>query len=136
MYHKFLIHLSANGHPGCFHVLAIINSAAINTGVHVSPYPEPCSRLPPHPILLGSPSVPALSALFHASILDWTCISHMVIYMLQCSSLKSSHPCLPQIAKVCSLYLCLFCCLAYRVIVIIFLNSIYIVNIPYWCFSF
>ena len=35
MYHNF-IHLSADGDLGCFHVLAIINSAAINTGVHVS----------------------------------------------------------------------------------------------------
>ena len=35
MYHSFLIHLSADGHQGCFHVLAIINSAARNTGVHV-----------------------------------------------------------------------------------------------------
>ena len=36
MYHSFLIHLSADGHLGCFRVLAIINSAVMNIGVHVS----------------------------------------------------------------------------------------------------
>ena len=36
MYHSFLMHSSADGHLGCFQVLAIINSAVMNTGVHVS----------------------------------------------------------------------------------------------------
>ena len=30
------MHSSVDGHLGCFHVLATISSAAMNTGVHVS----------------------------------------------------------------------------------------------------
>ena len=36
MYHSYLIHSSADWHLGCFHVLAIIICAVMNTGVHVS----------------------------------------------------------------------------------------------------
>ena len=37
MYHNFFIHSSVDGHVGCFLILAIVNTAAVNIGVHV-PY--------------------------------------------------------------------------------------------------
>ena len=135
MYHSFLIHSSADGHLGCFHVLAMINSSWL--GAPCRPLCSACpnswfggkdTHLPPHTMPLGHPSAPAPGILYHATNLDWRFISHMILYMFQCHSAKSSHPLplpLPQSPKDCSIHLCLFCCLAYRVIITIFLNSIY-----------
>ena len=36
MFHNFFIHSSVDGCLGCFHVLDTVNSAIMNTGVHVS----------------------------------------------------------------------------------------------------
>ena len=36
MYHIFIIHSFASGRLGCFHVLTVVNSASVNTGVCVS----------------------------------------------------------------------------------------------------
>ena len=36
MYHKFFIQSSVDGHLDCFHVLAMVNSAEMNSGIHVS----------------------------------------------------------------------------------------------------
>ena len=90
------------------------------------PHPEPSSLLPLHTIPLGRPSAPAPNIQDCAPNLDWHLISYMILYIFQCHSPKSSHPVpLPQSPKDSSIHQCLFCCLVYRVIVTIFLNSIY-----------
>ena len=108
-------------------VVFAIHHHELAMSIHVSRHPESSFHLPPDPIPLSCPRAPALGTLLHASNLHWSSILHMGIYMFQCYSLRSSHPCLLlHSSKVCSLYPCLFCCLVYRVIVTIFLNSIYI----------
>ena len=60
--------------------------------VYMCSLSEPLSHLSPHPITLDHPSAPALSTLSHAWNLDWQSVSHMIIYMFQGYSLRSSHP--------------------------------------------
>ena len=82
--------------------------------------------LPPLSLYRLSGSSQCTSPKHPVSNLDWQFISYMIVYMFQCHSPQSSHPLpLPQSPKFCSIHLCLFCCLAYRVIITIFLNSIY-----------
>ena len=92
-----------------------------------SPLPPPSPSHPSGPSQGTSPE-----NLSHASNLDWRSVSHLIVYMFRCCSLRSSHPhLLPQSPKVCSIHLCLFFCLAYKVIITIFLNSIYIYALVY-----
>ena len=100
------------------------------------PHPEPPSHLLPRTIPLGHPSAPAPSILYHALNLDWWFVSHMILYMFQCHSPKSSHPRpLPQSPKDCSIHLSLLLShiQGYRY----HLSKFHIcVSILYWCFSF
>jgi len=54
MYHNFIIHLSVNAHLGCFHVLAIVNSAAVNNGIRVPLSTLVSSRYMPRSGIAGS----------------------------------------------------------------------------------
>ena len=53
-YHFFIIHLCVHWHLGCFHDLAIVNSAAMNTGVLVSFWIMVFSGYMPNTGILGS----------------------------------------------------------------------------------
>ena len=83
------------------------------------PLPPPS---PSHPS--GSSQCTSPEHLSHASSLGWWSVSPLIVGLFQCYSLRTSHL-LPQSPKVCSVHLCLFFYFACRVIVTIFLNSIY-----------
>ena len=86
-----------------------------------SPLPPPS---PSHPS--GSSQCTSPERLSHASNLGWCSVSPLIVYLFQCYSLRTSHPRLLPQSPVCSLHLCLFFCFAYKVIVTIFLNSMYV----------
>ena len=65
MYHVLFIHSSVDKHLGCFHVLSDVNTATVNTGVHVSFQITVSSRYVPRSWVAGSYS----SSIF--SFLKW-----------------------------------------------------------------
>ena len=101
-----------------------IRQHASTTGVHVFPIlnPPPTS-LPILSLWVIPVHQPQASCILCRT---WTGDSFLIWYYTCLNAILLNHPTLPlpQSSKHCSIHLCLFCCLAYRVVVTTFLNSV------------